>query len=559
MKLNRHSIQRFVKLVKPFFVSELRWKAWGLLVLLATFSISVSGVNVLMSYVGRDFMTALSLKDRSEFMTQLYKYLLAFALATPIVVFYRYTEERLGLMWRRWFSHKVLQRYFANRSYYRIGWYGGIDNPDQRIEEDIRTFCSTTLSFLLIIFNSTIALFAFVGILWSISGYLVLTVVLYAIFGSLTTYFLGRPLIGLNFAQLKKEADYRYKLVNIRDNAESIALYGSEHQEYSKVRQRLKIALQNLLEIINWNRNLNFFTTSYNYLVTILPTVVVAPLYLSGSIEFGVVTQAGFAFGHVLGALSIIVHNFGSISAFAAVITRLGSFWEVLDDLETGKDVHGSEIERVRGDRIELQNVSVFTPLRDKKLVQELSLEVQSGSLLITGPSGSGKSSILRAVCGLWTAGSGRLVYPDLAKAAFVPQRPYLVLGTFRTQFLYGISRRGVTDRELVTLIQLVGLETTLSRIGGLEAVLDWTHILSTGEQQRLAVARLLLARPDYAFLDEATTALEEQGESELYHLLTATLRCFVSVGYRSSLSRYHDRTLVLHGDGGWHIEENKR
>lgn len=559
MKVSRRSIRRFLNLARPFFVSEMRWKAWGLLVLLGIFSISVSGVNVLMSYVGRDFMTALSLKDRAEFLTQLYKYLLAFALATPVVVFYRYTEERLGLMWRRWFSHTVLRRYFANRAYYRIGWYGGIDNPDQRIEEDIRTFCVTTLSFLLIIFNSVIALFAFVGILWSISGYLVLTVVLYALFGSVTTYFLGRPLIGLNFAQLKKEADYRYKLVNVRDNSESIALYGAEHQEYSKVRHRLKVALQNLLEIINWNRNLNFFTTSYNYLVTILPTVVVAPLYLDGKIEFGVVTQAAFAFGHVLGALSIIVHNFGSISAFAAVITRLGSFWEVLDELDHRKDVKGPEIEFEAANSIRFSNVTIYTPSWDKQLVQDLSFELASGSLLITGPSGSGKSSILRVLTGVWTAGSGKVYRPDFSQSMFVPQRPYMVLGTFRSQFLYGIGRRGITDRELKTLIEVVGLDTTLNRIGGLEASLDWSNVLSTGEQQRLAVARLLLTRPEYAFLDEATTALEENAENSLYTLLAGTLRCYVSVGYRSSLARYHDRTLVLHGDGKWRIERNDR
>jgi vitamin B12/bleomycin/antimicrobial peptide transport system ATP-binding/permease protein len=268
---------RFYSIAKLYFFSEKKRQAWSLLLLLALFSITNNGLNVLMNYVGRDFMTALSLKEKDDFFHQLYLYLGAFCLATPIVVFYRYTEERLGLYWRQWLSLKLLSLYFSNRAYYKINLERIIDNPDQRIEEDIRTFTTLSLSFLLIIFNSIITLVSFMGILWSISFPLTLAAVGYAVVGSIATYYLGRPLISLNFSQLKKEADYRYKLISIRDHAESIAFYRGERKEMIRVRQRLKVALDNLRLIIDWNRNLGFFRTGYNYVIVVLPTVIVAP------------------------------------------------------------------------------------------------------------------------------------------------------------------------------------------------------------------------------------------------------------------------------------------
>ncbi|RIL09477.1 MAG: ABC transporter ATP-binding protein [Proteobacteria bacterium] len=554
-RFDRQALKRLATLAKPFFISELKWKACGLLLLIGCFSMSVSGVNVMMSYIGRDFMTSLSLKDEAEFFKQLYLYLGAFALATPIVVFYRYSEERLGLMWRRWLSTHILKRYFANHSYYRLNWFSGIDNPDQRIEEDIRSFCVQSLSFLLIIFNSCIALFAFMGILWTISVKLTIAVVLYAFVGSLLTYFLGRPLIGLNFAQLKKEADYRYKLINVRDNAESIAFFKGEAKEFTRTRQRLKTALTNLLSIINWNRNLNFFTTGYNYLVTILPTIIVAPLYLEGKIEFGVVTQAGFAFGQVLGALSIIVLNFGSLSAFAAVVNRLGSFWEALDEVEQGEAKGVSIIQTAEEKYIAFEDVTIYTPNRDQKLVERLSFVLIGQSLLITGPSGSGKSSLLRALAGLWSSGDGRITRPNLERSIFLPQRPYMILGTLRHQLLYAQRKRGRLDSELLDVLKLVKLEDMFKRVGGFDVTMDWSNVLSTGEQQRLAFARLILFNPNLAFLDEATTALDSDSEELIYQALKKRMNFYVSVGYRSTLAKYHDLVLELKGDGTWRLQ----
>ena len=557
IEVNRVTFLRAWRLVKPFFSSEVKWQARGLLLLVAVFALSIAGINVLLSYIARDFMTAFALKEKDEFFRKLVVYLIGFACATPVTVFYSYTEQRLALLWRLWLSRQMLNKYFGNLAYYKINTYEGIDNPDQRLEEDIRSFCQTSLSLFLIICNSILTLVLFIGILWSISINLIIGVLVYAFVGSVITYMIGRPLISLNFAQLKKEADYRYKLVNVRDNAESIAFYRGQKKELTRARQLLKKALENILRIINLNRNLGFFTTLYNNIKPVLPIVIVAPLYLSGNIEFGVVTQAADAFIRVLEALSVLIQHFGTISAVTAVVTRLGSFSEALDDVSQPPTTASDEIQvATAAEAIEFRGVTIFTPKRDQTLVRDLSFVLDSGGLLITGASGKGKSSILRVVSGLWNAGNGSVNRPDLSHCMFLPQRPYLVLGSLRNQLLYAMPNSGISDGRLIEVMQQVGLGNTLHRVNGLDSVANWSNLLSSGEQQQLAFARLALVKPKFAFLDEATTSIDAVNERRLYGLVSEMTTAFISVGYLATIGGYHSRILDLQGDGGWSLEE---
>lgn len=501
--------------------------------------------------MGRDFFDALTLKNAPRFYQELQRYLVAFVVASVVVALYRYAEERLALIWRRWLSLKLMGMYFGNRAYYRIGTESLIDNPDQRIEADIRSFTSQTLSFMLILMNSVIGLFLFIKVLWAISPPLTVIAIGYALFGSFMSYLLGRQLIWLNFTQLQREADYRYKLVNVRDNAESIALYHGERKEQTRARQLLSQALLNLRRIIGKNRNLNVFTNLYNYLIPVIPQVVVAPLYFSGEVTLGVVTQSTVAFAQTLGALSIIVTNFGSLTAFAAVINRLGGFFEVLEEVEWRKERAKGVIDYRHENRLAFHDVTILPPRGGRAVVTSLSFSLEAGQrLLICGPSGSGKSTILRAIAGLWNNGEGLITRPRLRTTLFVPQRPYMILGSFRNQLLYVKRRTGVSETVLWEALRAARLMATVERIGNLDVELDWPNVLSMGEQQRIAFARLFIVHPEFAFLDEATTAVEPAVQAEVYRQLAERVKSYVSVGHRDALAPFHDCVLQLNGDG---------
>jgi putative ATP-binding cassette transporter len=543
---------RFLAIARPFFVSEARRGAFALLALLLFLILCLVGLNILANFMAGDFMTAVEQRRPNRAVSFALFWAGALGCLTVVGVIKAFTEERLRLWWRAWLTRHLFERYLAGRAYYRLKGRTDVDNPDQRITEDVQTFTEQALAFLLILTNSAVTLVLFSGVLWSITPWLVLAAVLYTLFGSGLTVLLGRRLVKLDSRQYKKEADLRYDLMQVRANGEPIALLAGEREEGDRLRRRLHAAVENKKGIIGLSRNINFFTTGYDYLVRLVPLLIVAPLYVWGRAEFGQMYQAQDAFMAVMGAFSIVVKEFQRISTFGAVTERLGSFWEVLED--EAPAARKSPIETVEDDtRVAFEGLTLVTPRDGRLLIKDLSLEVPVGRrLLVLGPSGSGRTCLLRAAAGLWTAGQGRIVRPPLDEVLFLPQQPYLRSGPLRDQFLYGTRQGRLPDERLREVLEEVGFGAALERVGGLDAERDWANTLSLGEQQLVAFARLLLARPRFAFLDEATGALDEAAGRRLYEALSATPITYVSVAGDPGLAEYHDLVLELGPNGAW-------
>ena len=546
-----------LRLAKPFFVSEKKWKALFYLVVLLSLCLAVAAVQVWMSYANRDMMTSLSERNEKDFLRNTGYYLLTVLCAIPIGVFYRYFEERFALLWREWMTARLLKRYFFRRAYYSLQALPELDNPDQRIAEDVNNFTATTLSFTLIILNSFIILSSFVGVLYSISPQLVLVLLAYSIIGTGLTILIGRRLIRLHFTKYKREADLRYGLIRVRDNAESIAFFRGEPRERVDLVQRLIAIVSNIKELIGWNRNLAFFTSSYNYIALIIPIFIVGPLYIQKQVEFGVIPQAAGAFSQVLAAMSMIIIQFERISAYSAGISRLAGLWDALD-ADSENDDDDPDIQLTEGKILALDRVTVRPPKSKRVLVEDLTLTLpQSKGMLIMGPSGSGKSSVFRTIAGLWNSGEGSIQRPQLQKMLFLPQRPYMVNGTLKANLVYPLrSDLEISTEELKAVLQAVNLESVLSRTeDGFDSQLDWANVLSLGEQQRLSFGRLLISKPSLALLDEATSALDEENEEQLYLKIKSLKTSFVSIGHRSSLRKFHDYLLSLVPPKGWSLE----
>ncbi|MCW1916744.1 ABC transporter ATP-binding protein/permease [Luteolibacter sp. GHJ8] len=559
-KFTRHVWVQLWRLVRPYFFGRTWGRAWLQLGSLMVLTIAVTGVGIAAGFVMSDVMTALEKRNSAAFQKELWLYLGTIAVTIPLAAFYRYVEERLALNWRDFLTRTFTLRYFYNRAYYRLQGHEEIDNPDQRISEDARNFTTTSLSFSLLVINSVIQIIGYASVLWSISGTLVAVLVSYALVGSLVAFLIGKRLIGLNYLQYEREANLRYGLVRVRDNAESIAFYRGERRELRDLRARLGGVVGNMLVLIRWNRNLAFFTTGYNSLALILPLVIVAPLFMQGKVEFGKIAQATAAFATFLAAVSLFITQFERLSAFAAGVTRLGSLWDFLDERDAEDDLeaeHAEQIEISEDEKtIALENLTVKTPDSGRELMHDLNFRLQPGkSLLIMGESGSGKSSLLRTIAGLWSTGEGKIGRPPYRNMMFLPQRPYMVPGSLRAQLDYPEARRDTDNETMQEVLETVNLPELSDRVeGDFDREADWANMLSLGEQQRLSFARLLFKRPAIAFLDESTSALDEPNEDRLYQYLRKHRYTYVSVGHRSTLLKHHDWLLKIGKDGKWEL-----
>lgn len=557
--------------------SSARAVGWTLLIVVLGFIVVVNIMNVVIGNVSQKFTTALNAKQEVEYWKWLYAYALVFIVAIPVVGTNRWIRTVLGAHWRRWLTFHLAEKYFstATRAYYYINGRQDIDNPDERVHEDVRNFCDAALALLLTVLGALITLVAFSGELWDMNKDLTWVVIGYSFMGTLITVWLGRRLAFLNGLQLRYEANFRFSLTRTRENTESIAFYHGETKELGQAKGRFASAYTNFRRLVGSQRNLGFFTTGFDYVVIILPSLFLAPLYFKGQIDVGAITKATFAFRMVLGSLETIITEFTSIARFAANVNRIGTFVEALE-----KPVEKESDERIVtlfGEGVKFDKVTLRTPDGARTFATDLSFDVAAGeSLLIVGPSGCGKSSILRVNAGLWTNGRGVVTRPEqkhgVNNMLFLSQKPYMTLGSLREQITYPNVDHAMSIEALrETLIQVNlpnvvnNVREALSKQQGVDAAtitdeavfsaeLNWQDIFSPGEQQRLALARLLVFKPKIAILDEATSALDVKNESLMYKTLRKNGTSFMSVGHRPTLVHHHDKVLELDGLGGWKL-----
>ena len=578
---------RFWAIAKAYWYGEEKWKARGGLLLIVVLLLGYTGLSVLLNTQRGELISALSAQSESRFWKTVGVFLGILVLYAPLLAGYTFLRDRLGLDWRRWLTNRFITRYFQDRAFYNINQFkADIDNPDQRIAEDVRSFTQESLALVLVAVESVLSIIAFSGVLWGISRELVLFLVVYAVVGTvLTIGVFGQPLVKLNFEQLKKEANFRFSLVRVRENAEAIAFYQGEGQESAQIKDRFMAAFDNYKKLLNWELALNGLTNFYEFIPFVLPAIVVAPGVFSGEVEVGKVSEAQGAFIRVFFSLNVIVARLQSLTAFGAGIDRLYDFSDAIGDVESPEAVAAKEELPILAASLEsgvvtepdttaagateadlptialeisptlaLNSLTLQTPNYQRTLIENLSLTLDSaGSLLVMGPSGCGKSSLLRAIAGLWQSGTGTIHRPDIQDLLFLPQKPYMVLGTLRQQMLYPYPDTDVTDTQLTEILKQVNLPDLAERYeNGFDTVEEWGDVLSLGEQQRLSFARVLIHQPAYTILDEATSALDRANEAQLYRRLAAAENAYISVGHRESLADYHQSLLRLAEDHTW-------
>jgi putative ATP-binding cassette transporter len=546
--ITRLTWSRFGRAVKDFASCEVGGRARGLFALLIALIVAFNALNVLNSYVGRDFMTAISNRDSARFIRQAILYVGVFGASTLVGAFYAFSEQRLALLWREWLTRALLTAYLDRRAYYRLRAAGILTNPDERIAEDVKAFTTTTLSFVLLLSNATVTVMAFSGVLWSISRTLFGIALLYAACGSALTVLFGRRLVWLNYNQLDKEGDFRASLVHVHANTESIALLRGETRVRDRLWRRLDDLVANMRRLIAVNRNLAFFTNGYNYLIQIIPALVVAPLFIRGEVEFGVITQSAMAFTTLLGALSLVVTQFQSISSFGAVIARIST---LADALESVRPPGAAGLEVSQDDaRVAYEGLTLRSPDDDHVLVRDLTVSIPHGTnALIAGPNDAAKVALFRATSGIWEHGSGRIVRPGLDAILFLPERPYVLPGTLRDVLRPAVQEGVIADEQMTTVLRGLRLDGVLERVG-FDVERDWAATLSLGEQQLLSVARMVLAAPRFVFLERPRATLgAAQSDCVMSLLRERSITCLTLSDGDDRLEDY-DALLELGSDG---------
>ena len=560
-QLNLQVFRKFWAIAKLFFLGDEKKGAISLLLLLALLLGAYTGFGVIFNTKYGELFSALAEANPDRFWRILLILLGIIAVYVPLIAGYFFFKAKLGIYWRRWLTNHFIDKYLENRSYYNLSQSKtNIDNPDQRVAEDIRNFTKEAVDFVLDIILSFCQALAFSVVLWNVSKLLVAFILIYVTFGTLVTVgFFGKRLVKLNFNQLRKEADFRFGLVRIRENVESIAFYRGEAQESTTLKNFFDAVFDNYNKLILWEQlNLRLFTNTYNYITFIVPVVIVGIKVLNGDFEVGKVQEARGAFFSVFSSLNLIVSRFRDLTAFVAGIDRLYSLENYFVKPQA-KTLNGNlklpTIDSIQDGRLAIQNLTLQTPNYQRTLVKDLSIALQPGEgLLIMGASGCGKSSLLRAIAGIWNSGTGAIIRPPLEDMLFLPQKPYMLLGTLRNQLTYPHDSLDISDKELYEVLQEVNLPDLADRFGGFDVEKDWEDVLSLGEQQRLAFARILINKPRYAILDEATSALDINNEAGLYNHLLNTETTFVSVGHRPSLVQYHTKILNLSEGDGWKL-----
>jgi putative ATP-binding cassette transporter len=546
----RETLVRLRRAIVNFGTSEVGGRAGAYAGLLAAFLLAINALNVINSYVGRDFMTAIERRDWPAFVRDALLYLGVFALLTLAAVFYRFTEERLGLLWREWITRRIVTRYLENRLYHRLQASGTLTNPDQRIADDVRAFTTMTLSLTLIFLNGALTILAFSGVLWSISRLLFVVAVLYAGVGSLLAVYLGRPLVRLNYDQADREANFRADLVHIRENTESVALLHHEAHLRGRLLARVDAFTSNLRRIIAVNRNLSFFTTGYNYLIQLIPALLVAPLFIRGSAEFGVIAQSSMAFANVVGAFSLVVNQFPSLSSYAAVLVRLTPIAGLGEPVEAGGGGGMTIVEDER--RLVFEGVTLRSPHDGQVLVRALTVEVLPRMrLLVTAAADLVTNALQRAIIGIWDAGEGRILRPRLEDVLVLPDRPYLPPGRLR-ELLGAVEERGASDELLWQALRTVGADGVVQRIGGLDVERDWDDLLSLEEQRLLGLARLLVVSPRFAVIAHLGVGLGSGGAVRVLDALAERGTGCVALGNDVVRPEDFDTVIAIAADGTW-------